>query len=400
MQRRITEWLFGKQTFGVALDLKSGEDWQVDLVEIQRSRKEIKIVDKGDTTRTTEDLWAKLPAHAKISLNLLGAGILIKEVSTDQLEHGIANILPNVKPEEFIFQTLNLKSDRSVVAMMRKDLLSSIVKEFSQRNIWVVDLCLGPVGMQIIGTLFADNTKLIHLPGMELGIEEGEFTHFKKSKERYSGYYSVAGENLQSSQLLPFAASVSAVVTIHAKNQTDEIATLTKEFFARQVLRKGSFLALVLLFLVVLINFVAFDSLRGKQAELSSQVETGKNLLIKLDELRNNFSQKEDFLKKSGLNKSSRLSFYADRLAADLPGEVRLTLMEINPMIKKIRKEEEMIFGFELIIVKGETMHPLELNRWIQNLKTEKWVAKLEKQEYFLKQKNKPAEFVIEISVR
>lgn len=400
MKKRITEWLFGKQTFGVSLALKPGEDWEVDLVEIQRSRKEIKIVDKGDAIRTTEDLWAKLPAHAKISLNLSGAGILIKEVNTDQLEHGIANILPNVKPEEFIFQTLNLKNDKSVVAMMRKDLLSSIVKEFSQRNIWVVDLCLGPVGMQIIGSLFANNTEQIHLPGMKLGIEEGRFTHFKKSEERYSGYYSVAKEDLQWNQLLPFAAAVSSVATVHTKNQADEIDMLSKEFFARQLIRKGSFLALMLLFLMVLINFVVFDSLRGKQAQLSSQVETGKNLLIKLDALRNNFSQKEDFLKKSGLNKRSRLSFYADRLAADLPAEVRLTLMEINPMIKKIRKGKEINFGSGLIMVKGETMHPLELNRWIQNLKTEKWVAKLEKQEYFLKQKNKPAEFVIEISVQ
>lgn len=400
MKKQITEWLFGKQTFGVSIRLSAGENWEVDFVEIQRSSKEIKLIDKGDAIRSTEDLWARLPEHGKISLNLSGTGILIKEVNTEQLEDGIETILPNVKQKEFVVQNLSLKNGKSILAMMRRDLLASVLEEFTKRNLWVTDLCLGPVSLKIVEPLFANHTTLIRLSGMELGIEAGEFTCFQRSEEIYSGYYSVAGEDLLSRQLLPFAAAVSSVATIHSKQQTDEVANLSQEYFARQVLKKGGFTALIVLFLIVLLNFVAFDSLRKEQTKFSLQVETGKNLLIKLDELRSNFTQKEDFLKKSGLNKNSQLSFYADRLAADLPVEVRLTSMEINPLMKKIRVGKESRFAANIIMVKGETMHPLQLNRWIQSLKLESWVAKLDKQEYFLKQKNKPAEFVIEISVQ
>lgn len=400
MKKRVTEWLFGKQTFGVSLRLQSGEDWEVDLVEIHQSRKELKLIDKGESVRCTEDLWEKLPAHGKISLNLSGTGILIKEVNTEQLEDGIEAILPNVKQEEFVVQNLSLKNGRSLLAMMRRDALASILSEFSKRNIWVIDLYLGPVSLQPIKSLFAEHTNRIQFSGMELQLESGDFTSFKRSEESDSTYYTLAGESLMSKQILPFAAAVASVVGVHSENHSPEIANLSQEYFARQVLRKGAFTGLIILFLAVLINFFAFDSLRKKQSRLSSQVETGRNLLVKLDELRSNFSQKEEFLKKSGLNTNSRLSFYADRLAADLPERVRLTTMEMNPLMKKIREGKEIYLGNGTILVKGETQYPLELNRWIQTLKSEEWVAELKKQEYFLKQKNKPAEFVIEISVQ
>lgn len=399
MKEKLKEIIKGNQLFGVSLQLKGAENWQIDKIELRRKRDEIQLTNKGESILSIDDFWDQIPAHSRISLCISGSGVLMKKVNAEQMEQGVEAVLPNVRAEEFVVQQMEMTDGRVLLALMRRDVLASILKEFSDHNLWCVDIFLGPICFQSLASLLPKGDTKLLVPGVELQFLNGKLNGYRKSEEKPQEYYQLGGENLWANQLLPFASGLSSLAIGEKTNLPEEVEILANEFFARQVVIKGGALSLIVIFLSVLINFFFFDSLRKEQSQLSAQVETGRNLLTRLDALKIDFSQKEDFLLKSGLNTQSKLSYYADRLVVELPESVRLQSLEVNPLQKKIRKGKEIKYDVKNVLVQGETNQPMDLNRWIQNLKKEEWVDKVEKQEYFLKQKNKPAEFILEISV-
>jgi Tfp pilus assembly protein PilN len=400
MKLNLKEWIKGKQMFGVTLCVEKEDCWFVDVVELYREKNEIKLIDKGDELTSVEILWEKIPKNSPISLSLIGNGILLKTVSADQVENGIEGALPNIRREEFVIQQMEMSRGRCLFALIRKDVLSVILKHFQEHEIWVVDLYLGPVCLQIVSPLFLDEDQLFILSGWKVQFVGGKLEYCQKTEAKPDRYYHIGGEDLWGNQLMPFASALSTMASGNQNESSAEVKELAAEFFARKLLLKGVVAALIFIFITVLINFFVFDSLRQQQSSLFAQVETGRNLLLQLDVLKNDVQQKNNFLLKSGLNAQSKLSFYADRIANDLPQGVRLTSMELNPVENKIKKGKEIKYKSKFILIQGETTYPLDLNLWIRNLKKEEWVRKVSRQEYLLRQKNEPAYFVIEIEVK
>ena len=184
-----------------------------------------------------------------------------------------------------------------------------------------------------------------------------------------------------------------------SEHAVEEINEIGKEFFAYQSLKKGIAFALGFIFLIVLLNFFLFDSMRNQKLHLNAQLQTGRSLLLNLEDVQKNVNQKEDFLRQSGLNHQSMLSYYSDRIVVDLPENVSLVSMELNPLKSKIKKGKEINYRVNRIVVEGKTSEPDELNNWIRQLKKQEWVSKVEKQEYFLRNKKQAAEFILEVSI-
>nr|WP_320120050.1 hypothetical protein [uncultured Marinifilum sp.] len=400
MKKQFSDWIKGKQMYGISLLLKGSEDWQVDALELRRKNNQVKLLNKCEGIRSTEDIWVHIPPHSCLSLCISGNGVLLKTITKEQWDNGIDSVLPNVKTEDFVIQRMDMADGRILIALMRRDMLSSILDQFSEHNLWVVDLWLGPICFHSLSSLFEKNSQDILLPGMQIQLLNGKLQKFQKSSVNPDRYYRWGGEDLWGNHLLPYASALSSMAVGNHNQLPSEIEVSSGEYFARNFLIKAGIAALLIIFLSVLVNFFVFDSLRQKQSQLSAQVETGRNLLTKLDLLKEDLKQKNDFLLKSGLNTQSKLSFYADRIAVDLPEGVRLNSMELNPILKKVKKDKEVIYRIGYINVQGETNYPLELNLWIQNLNKEEWVDKVTKQEYLLKQKGAPAVFVMEISVK
>lgn len=400
MKKQFSDWIKGKKMYGVSLQLKGGEEWQVDALELERKGGEVRLRSKCEDIRNVENIWEQIPEHSSLSLCLNGSGVLLKTINSEQWNDGIDSVLPNVKAEDFIIQKMDMTDGRILIALMRKDLLASILQQFSDHKLWVVDLWLGSVCFHSLDSLFEKGNQDILLPGLQLKMHHGKLHEYKKSELKPENYYYLGGEALWGNQLLPFASALSSMAVGNHNEIPAEIEKLSGEYFARKFLMKSGVATLAIVFMAVLINFFVFDSLRKEQSQLSTQVETGRNLLTRLDVLKEDLKQKNDFLLKSGLNTQSKLSFYADRIAVDLPEGVRLSSMELNPILKKVKKDKEIQYRTDYINVQGETNYPLELNLWIQKLKKEEWVDKVIKQEYLLKQKGAPAVFVMEISVK
>ena len=109
---------------------------------------------------------------------------------------------------------------------------------------------------------------------------------------------------------------------------------------------------------------------------------------------------KNAFIEMSGLKNASRVSFYADRIAMDLPEKIRLIELNVNPLEKKIKTGEPIVFGHNNIVVKGNSKRSSDLNNWILILKQNDWVSDILVINYQQENPLEPGVFEIKISVK
>ncbi|WP_321515380.1 hypothetical protein [Marinifilum fragile] len=392
--KNIQNRIKGNLVYGVHLHLKAEGDYRTEVLALKRSGENISVL-KEDYIDSLE----KLPKNALVSLNLTGTGILTKKLDSDVLENGVDGVLPNGRPEDFIFQSMNL-SDQSkiLVAIIRKDLLEKLLKEIKEKNLWVIDLHLGITAMQDLLSLIQD-VNVVSLPGMHLELHEGKLNSWKRTEENKFDRYRIGSELLDSNQLLPFGAGVSALAVDTDFHLPEMLQQARKESYARKYMMTSQYAFLVLVFVLLLVNFLKFDALNKKHTELSSQLQTGRSLLVKMNQLQSEVDEKEAFFVKSGLRDQTKMSLYSDRIAKLLPSSVRLNCLELNPLSGKVKQGKELRFQNEHMLITGSTNYPVQFNNWIQKLKKEDWVEAIIRQEYYKKDQNKPGEFEVEISI-
>lgn len=395
----LVNWIKGNSIVGIHINMKSNEEWELEAVSLQRKGENISLISKFDKPNSTSEFLDSLPAHSSISLCLTGTGLLIKEVDALQLKNGIETVLPNLRLGDFLIQEMEQGDSKALVAILRKDLLQKIIRTFQARKLHVSDIYLGPIAFKNITALFTED-KLVSCGGMELSFNNQKLIRYSKADSEAMDRFSLAGEILDSQQVLPFVSGLSTLAVNTATHLPDEIILIRKESLARRIIQKSAYASLGVLFFVLLLNFVQFNKYNKRQNQLNAQLSTGKNLLLKRDQLNEEVKQKTDFFVKSGLNTESRLSFYSDRIAACLSSNLQLTSIELNPVTGKKKDGKEIHFSSGMIRIEGETFFPVAFDAWVQKLKKESWLDSILKQEYFMKEKDKTGFFRVELKLK
>jgi|GEM_PF-5244408 len=386
----------GNLAYGVHLDLKPDGGYNSNIIALKRLSDSISLEKDQSADLKVDDL----PKNAHISVCLTGYGILTKQVDTDQLQEGFDTILPNGKVEDFVFQTMpKVNQNKSLVNIIRKDSLLNLITELKQKNLWVIDLHLGLCSLQNILPWIQDVSEL-KISGIEVQFEKGKLKSFRKVESSNFERYRIGDEMIDANQVLSFGTGVSALAVETEVHLPEMLKQVRKEAYARKYMLNMQFAFLVLVFVSLLINFIQFDGLNLKQTELTSQLQTGRSLLSKMNQLQAEVDEKEAFFVKSGLSEPSKLSYYSDRIAKLLPVKLKLKSLDLYPQNGKIKQGKEIGFQKNSILISGTTKYPVQFNNWIQKLKKESWVNDIHRQEYYKKDQSKPGEFIVEISIK
>lgn len=386
----------GNLIYGVHLDLKPDGGYNSNIIALKRLSDSISLEKDQSADLKVDDL----PKNAHISVCLTGYGILTKQVDTDQLQEGFDTILPNGKVEDFVFQTMpKVNQNKSLVNIIRKDSLLNLITELKQKNLWVIDLHLGLCSLQNILPWIQDVSEL-KISGIEVQFEKGKLKSFRKVESSNFERYRIGDEMIDANQVLSFGTGVSALAVETEVHLPEMLKQVRKEAYARKYMLNMQFAFLVLVFVSLLINFIQFDGLNLKQTELTSQLQTGRSLLSKMNQLQAEVDEKEAFFVKSGLSEPSKLSYYSDRIAKLLPVKLKLKSLDLYPQNGKIKQGKEIGFQKNSILISGTTKYPVQFNNWIQKLKKESWVNDIHRQEYYKKDQSKPGEFIVEISIK
>ncbi|HET6243895.1 MAG: hypothetical protein H0V01_04415 [Bacteroidetes bacterium] len=368
---------------------KSGLNVHAALTQIIGIEELIKVVDMN------------FPIHIVIS----GKGIIHKKVVLKDGEDEnklLDKILPNAKINDFYVQRTELSGDTVFASIARKNTIDGLLDAFINKGYYFSGISFGPFCINGIIPLLNLSKDHLLLGNYKLMIFNEWIEDFQENSEQFSSKkISIAGEELNQQAILAFASAFQYFFSFQGK--TSFMVPLVKESREELVQKKlfqfTGISALVVFLTILFFNFFLFNYYGDQVQQMNAAFSGKKEQLEIVNELNTKVKEKQDFLEKTGLKGSSKTSFYADRIAFDLPETIQLTHLYLHPSEKKIKKDDPFVFLKNTIVVKGNCKKSTELNEWIRTIKQMKWVNDVSVINYKQENYKEPGEFEIIITI-
>lgn len=404
IDRYIQEKSFfrGKKAIGVTVDFQTSGAMLYTVLSVKRERTSVHKDSEIKTFSDKEIFFSSIDITAPICLTITGTKIVHREmnISDDQSDSDILNaIFPNASINDFYLQKDELNNSRYLISVIRKEVLDNIVDECKTKNILVVATDIGIAAFSSILHILPESNEyrcgyfLIKMSGQTM-------VSCEKTTEIAESKYEIGTDSFPSTCINAYAQSVFFLSAADGLESFQYVRSERDAFLYKAFIKQAGIILASSLFAILLINFFLFDNYYKRHNELESTLNQNKDLLIKLDTLKNDLKTKEELFKESGFIHPSRLSFYADHIAASLPESIILDELHCIPLEKKLKQDQEIAVKQNCILVSGSVNASSELNEWIGLLGKESWIKSVTIVSYLQDNNFTRGDFQITITIK
>lgn len=410
---RLNNFIRGNSVAGVECIITSDGEARFNYCILEVVKTKLILKENGSNLSSVDEVLFKISdTSLPVCMSIDGKGILHKKVilSPDEKDRDIlAKILPNGDPNQFYIQKHvdeSFDGNSLYVSVIRKETLDKILSAFEEKKIYVVDCFLGPFSIHAIFPMMEKANTDVLFGKYNLQMNNGLIADFSKDEseiEQQSTSITLGSEKINSSLIVSYASGFKFLVK-KSGEPFSPIAKINKnqvEFKQKQIFKMTGIAALSFFFFLLLVNFFLFQHYNSKSVQLNEKSLLTKSNLETYSKMRKQLSEKEDFFQKTGLLKNARTSFYADRIAADLPEAISLADLNILPALKSINDEKEKI-SFQASVIKatGVSQKSNDLSKWISVLKEKEWIQAVNILEYKQNSLIEPGQFLVEIVMK
>jgi hypothetical protein len=325
----------------------------------------------------------KIPKSIPVSIAISGKLILIKKfISTDLTESEIlTKIFPNAEKDSFYTQCCDVNNNNHFVGVIRKDSLRKIINTLSEKGNFIVGIYVAPFLIQPFIKYIKQEETEIDIVGYQIETDGSNIVNIKNNTflPKKKGVF-IQNEKVEFESFIPFLAAISYFFNF--SNFTNyNLNFLNNEIEEFKFYKWFSLfykVGLGIILFILLVNFLLFNSYNQYRGELESLLLINKTQLETYDELNKKFNEKHIFLKNTSFDKVSKKSFYADRIASEVPTNIRLIEINIAPIRKHNRELSKFEFDSDIVLIKGKCSESIYLNDWVQKIKTYYWVKDLQ----------------------
>lgn len=270
---------------------------------------------------------------------------------------------------DFYQESLPL-NEGTFLSVVRENYVKSLIKEFTSKKITVLDVLLGTTSiaslLSIISyeNIFTSNTELLIDSGKMVSINSKRFVDCD---------YEINGLRISNQHVL----SLSAIVNCYLNKTVNYKSDQYKEYIEKKKFNLGYKLVLGILFLLVLMNFIYFNSYSSEVNKFTEQLELKKNDKRKLLNLKEKVKKKRKLLSELQSSTSFSIAKYPDQIVYGIPKSVVLKVLLYQSLNKVLKKDKETNFNLKEIEVKGTFNNYIEFTSWIDNLERKAWVKEL-----------------------
>lgn len=295
------------------------------------------------------------------------AQVLIKEVDgfAEFSEEVVTKAFPSIRLDEFYYQGAKSKSG-FYVAVCRKNVVSQIIKKLADQKTQVVGFSLGFSSLNHLKDQFSDSLIVPSASGNVVMSSDGIETYNSNPQE--SRKLLIASNEIQSAHVLALSGLSNYVAFGKNSNFHSFVESLKSDFRNRQLFTKGWKFAAAFLFVLLLINALAFNNLYKQKQELTEQakvVESQKDIYAKR---KTELDSKESLISSIVSNTGSKASFYLNRIVATVPTTIKLSEYTFQPIEGSIRPDKEIKITPEIIRITGTAINADDFGNWITSL--------------------------------
>lgn len=336
---------------------------------------------------------------------ITGKGIIEKSTNFYE-DSGIINlnsIMPGVNEQSFDYNQLyTINQSELIVYLTRKVFVNEILKQLNNPEFVFTDFYLGEGVLQYLSlalglngdkNLILNNQQYLFSLNKLIKKEKAsnENTNILFSNQPISEDYNAA----LAIALRYFIEPSETLSTTNQPTNENKQEQIKKSFF-----KKSLFISVISITILFFINFFISYLYTNKVNTCNDQLNQNAVVFNKLKQLKQEVNEKETFLEKNGLLNDSRLSLYADQIAAITPIEFILDQLSFNPIIKSNKIEEGLKFNSNHIRIQGRCNDTEKLSLWIEKLKDLKFNKKVSLENFVREKGESKGTFIIITQIR
>lgn len=371
----------------------SGSEEIFNVSILEKKKTKIHLIESYDGL-TLEQFKEKVDKNIPLLLSMEGKGVLHKNVNYtegDSSEVLLRKVFPSSNIDEFYVQALS----GSMVSVIRRDAFDGLLSQISTAGFFVVGAAIGPFVLERISMLLENNE--VNTSSYILKFQEGKMLSFVKKESSLGLKINIGGEQVAEKNIVSFASALTYFVNDTSFFQSDILELVKEDFRQKKKFNVRGAAILAGLFIVFFANYLVFDSLQSSNGKLRTQAGTQSESYKQSEVLKTELEEKTNLQKKLGLSGTSRISYYADCIAASLPEEIQLTKLLVNPVEKKVKEEKEIEYDVNQIVVAGKCRKVIYYNEWKKKLSKMSWVKTISVENY-TDTDDKIGEFILRIS--
>jgi Tfp pilus assembly protein PilN len=341
---------------------------------IVRKRKSSLDTELFRTLRSVDELIS-LAGKLPLSLVITGKVVLQKKISYTEGTQVLQKVLPNAAPEDFHAQSYPIGEGAAYVAVARKLHVNDVLGEEFTQKVFLWDCFLGPYIVQVLAPLIPSGQ--IHASDFSARFGEDQLEEVSAAEGGHP-FIRLGEKSIPSDQALSFSAALSYFTgKAPYTAPLPQISGEKEKFRQKKLFEAGGRAALVFFLGILLLNYFVFDHYWRKKSDLEKRSSLNRGLMAKYNQLSQEMEEKKKLFSMSGFSAESRLSFYADRLAAGLPDNIRLNKLNLYPALPRESSDSIMRFSNREILVNGTCLKSIDLNNWIKSLRQNKWIKEV-----------------------
>jgi hypothetical protein len=277
-----------------------------------------------------------------------------------------------------------------------------VLYDIKLAGFYVINVNLGPFAVVGLLPLLDLQEGNLNFSTYSLIIDNSKLSDYKSGNEVSQRDFKIGDEKISSLQLIAFASAFSILFPNEDFTglNNDTIIHEQVEFKNRKIFKVAGFSLLVFFFVLLLINYMFFSHYKEENEKLSMESSIYSGMIDEVTKLETVVAEKEYFLKGAGWLAIPKTSYYADRIAEDVPNSIKLTELKINPLNEKISKKGNLVFRSDTIFISGTCISPTVLNPWMEKVKSMDWVESVSNIGYNHDAKNKVGNFKVELIIR
>lgn len=357
-----------KKVAGVRIQVKGDDTVSYGYCVLEKRGSQVTMVSSEEIAGLKEIKEFNLP----LCLVIDGTGVVSKSLSwISESDVTVEDVLPGSDTSQFCFSSYR-HSGMAYISIARRSLVGTLTQPFLECH--VISVAIGP--QDAIRTFdLMGKEETIFTSGYSIAKMSGRW-RFGEIQEGGATNYDCSGIAVNKETLQCFSSALQCLLFPGEPASAVSVQDSQERYYRETLLGQGIIAFGVILFIGLIINFVAFSVFSTRHEKLRERIISLGGSYQKTDSLERELESKKEFLRQSGWMTSSEQSYYADQLAATRPDGLIWTQLNIHPRYKT--DNETYAFQGKSIRIKGEVKDVFDLNTWQKKLAGLSWIDKTE----------------------
>jgi hypothetical protein len=343
------------------------------LLKVKKKKSQLDIIEKF-VFSDIESLKSKLDSKVPSVLLFDGKGVLNKKIGLKSETD--TEWLKNLDYKSIHYTSYNTQ-ECQFLSFCRATVLDELIALFYKNEIQIIDFYIGGLTAVLVNNLL-DKSKLLSNETFLEFDNNTLSTISKPDSERKTENYTIGTTLISNFELPLYGAAINFYVNQSSIVKSQSVLIDSEEVIYKKAFEKLGIIILVGFFCLLLASYGLIQYLNYKNATLNLENSYSNKAYSVINDLELQKEKKLKILAETGFSSKEFISFYCYKLTKSIPYVIHFSYLEVYPIKKEIKKTEKVEFDYKIILLKGNTPDETVFNDWIDSLKNEKWLQKLE----------------------